>query len=313
MNVSEVSLMEYGSALKQYIAVYNSPEFNHLNRGKADDIKCLLFTDKKICAGLIAGLKNGILASPFSAPFGGFSYANKRVKLGDIAQVVEALEIYAKKQNISGIRMTLPPQFYEDRIISKHINIFYINAFNVVNIDLNFQFDLAELDSNYKARLWRNAKKNLRIALDNNTMTFRVCLTDGEKKAAYTVIEKNRQAKKYPLRMSFNQVMDTCEILNSDFFLLESKHLPVAAAIVFHASPEIAQVIYWGDIPGNSSLKPMNLLAHRIFEFYKEKDFSIVDIGPSSQNSLPNHGLCEFKESIGCSISPKFTFEKMFD
>jgi len=35
-----------------------------------------------------------------------------------------------------------------------------------------------------------------------------------------------------------------------------------------------------------------------------------IDIGPSTENSIPNYGLCEFKESIGCDISPKYTFYK---
>ena len=33
-------------------------------------------------------------------------------------------------------------------------------------------------------------------------------------------------------------------------------------------------------------------------------------IGPSTESSIPNYGLCEFKESIGCEINQKFTFSK---
>jgi hypothetical protein len=54
----------------------------------------------------------------------------------------------------------------------------------------------------------------------------------------------------------------------------------------------------------------MNFLSYKIFEFYKKTGIRIVDIGPSTENSVPNHGLCEFKESIGCDISTKFTYRK---
>ena len=34
----------------------------------------------------------------------------------------------------------------------------------------------------------------------------------------------------------------------------------------------------------------------------KEIQIPFIDIGHSTVDSVPNHGLCEFKESIGCSI-----------
>ena len=54
----------------------------------------------------------------------------------------------------------------------------------------------------------------------------------------------------------------------------------------------------------------MNYLSFSVFEYYKKLGIHIVDIGPSSEDSVPNHGLCEFKESIGCDIIPKFKFVK---
>jgi lipid II:glycine glycyltransferase (peptidoglycan interpeptide bridge formation enzyme) len=71
------------------------------------------------------------------------------------------------------------------------------------------------------------------------------------------------------------------------------------------------QVIYWGDIPEFSKYKTMNFLSFNIFEHYKKSGLKIVDIGPSTENSIPNYGLCEFKESIGCSIAAKVTFSNL--
>ena len=33
-------------------------------------------------------------------------------------------------------------------------------------------------------------------------------------------------------------------------------------------------------------------------------------MGPSSENSYPNYGLGDFKESIGCKVSMKYSFSK---
>jgi hypothetical protein len=84
----------------------------------------------------------------------------------------------------------------------------------------------------------------------------------------------------------------------------------VAAALIFHVAPLVVQVIYWGDIPDFGNLKPMNFLSFSVFKYYKQLGFNYVDIGPSTENGVPNHGLCEFKESIGCDIDPKFSFQK---
>jgi hypothetical protein len=35
-----------------------------------------------------------------------------------------------------------------------------------------------------------------------------------------------------------------------------------------------------------------------------------VHIGIATENSVPNYGLCEFKESIGCKMAPKYTYYK---
>ena len=54
----------------------------------------------------------------------------------------------------------------------------------------------------------------------------------------------------------------------------------------------------------------MNFLSFHVFQYYKNQGIEIVDIGPSTENSIPNYGLCEFKESIGCDILIKTEFYK---
>jgi hypothetical protein len=310
MEVVEVSNQEFGSVLQDYTAIYNSPAFNDLNRSRVDDVKYLLFVSGKIRLGLIAGIRDQFMGSPFSAPFGGFSCSKKNIGLEELLLVAEVLEGYARKLGLRGIRIILPPQFYDALLIAKFINALYVSKFEVSNIDLNYHFKLSLLDENYQGRLWRNARKNLRIALQQE-MIFHECSSEADRKTAYDIIQANRNAKGYPLKMSYNRVIETGRIIDSHFFLAEFKNSPVAAAIVFHVAPKIVQVIYWGDLPGHSALKPVNFLAYRLFEHFRSKGLEIVDIGPSTENSHPNFGLCEFKESIGCHISPKLSFRRL--
>ena len=109
--------------------------------------------------------------------------------------------------------------------------------------------------------------------------------------------------------MTYEDVIGTTHVIPADFFILQHGYDDMAAAQVFHVTDKIYQVIYWGDLRGFSSLRPMNLLAYRIFEHYHKQGIEILDIGPSTEDSIPNYGLCCFKESIGCRSSLKLSFE----
>jgi lipid II:glycine glycyltransferase (peptidoglycan interpeptide bridge formation enzyme) len=127
-------------------------------------------------------------------------------------------------------------------------------------------------------------------------------------KRAYTVIKANRESKGYPLRMTLEDVLKTIKIIKADFFVLSYNNVDVAAAQIFHVANNIVQIIYWGDIPGYTEIRPMNYLSYKVFEYYYNNKIDIVDIGPSTENGIPNYGLCEFKENIGCYVTNKFTF-----
>ena len=53
----------------------------------------------------------------------------------------------------------------------------------------------------------------------------------------------------------------------------------------------------------------MNCLTYNVFRHYSDAGLRILDIGPSTEDGVPNYGLCEFKENIGCGISLKYRFE----
>ena len=46
-----------------------------------------------------------------------------------------------------------------------------------------------------------------------------------------------------------------------------------------------------------------------IFKYYSSTHFKLVDIGISTENSVPNYGLCDYKKDIGCKCSVKNIWE----
>jgi len=204
--------------------------------------------------------------------------------------------------------MVLPPVFYNPNFIAKVNNSLFRAEYENKNLDINYQFHTKNVDESYLASLWHNARKNLRRAIKSELSFEKLAKKDGE--LAYNIISENRKQRGFPLRMQWEQVLETTTIIPADFFIVKKEAITIASAIVFHVSKNVVQVIYWGDLPEFSNYKTMNFLSYQIFSYYKEIGISSVDIGPSTEDSIPNHGLCEFKESIGCDLSLKYSFYK---
>jgi hypothetical protein len=311
MEVIEVDSVYYDSMLQKKYHKFNSGDFNLLNEDKCEKVFYLIFKDTKIRIGIILGVRNQILLSPFSSPFGGFQFANEDIGLNQVDSAIKVLEEWSKVNSFKGIKVVLPPLFYHNNFISKQQNALFRADFEQINLDVNYQFSTYKVTDDYTSKIWYNARKNLKRSFKFN-LSFEK-LEEKDWKIAYDVIEENRKQRGFPLKMSWELVQKTISVIEADFFLVKKDNVAIASAIVFHVSEGIVQVIYWGDLPQYSECKTMNFLSYEIFKFYERVGIRIVDIGPSTENSIPNHGLCEFKESIGCDLSLKSTFYKKID
>ncbi len=306
MKIIETEAKDYKALFPKPQHVFNTVDFSLLNSHKAERLHYLVFDDAGARMGLILGERNdGRMYSPFSAPFGGFT-TNRPQQFEYFDKAVAVLKDYCVKSG-RRVMMTLPPAFYDRRQMPLAVNAMHRYA-ETMCVDVNYHFDMADFDS-YSTLIDRNARNKLNIALRDNLVFSKVAEGDREGVArAYEVIRRNREEHGYPLRMSYDDVRRTMDVIHADFFLLSHEGKDIAAAQVFHVAEGICQVIYWGNLNESSHLRPMNLLAYRIFEHYHGQGLRILDIGPSTEDGTPNYGLCNFKKSIGCLPSNKFSF-----
>lgn len=308
MNMEIISAEEYGKICGSCQYFYNSMAFHELNCGKVEHVEYLLFSERKNKLALAVGLQENVMRIPYSAPFGVFEKLQNHVKLEDIDNALQMLDLHAREKGIVRIVFRVPPIFYDESFLSKLQNCLLRNAWKIDVCDLNYQFFIRDMDA-YMDSLQRNARKNLKNACKQE-FVFWHCETDADKEAAYKVIAVNRSRKGYPLRMTYEQIYRTIQLTEHDFFLLREKEINVAAAVIFKVNQDVYQVIYWGDIDGYESKRPMNYLACKLYEFYVQKGIRVLDIGPSTEEGIPNYGLCDFKESVGCEVSSKITYVK---
>lgn len=308
MELYAVGREEYDKIVQKSKYSYNETWFHELNKEKVDELHYLLFKSKKYKFAIIAGVSNGVMKFPYSAPFSLFEKLNPDISIEDMEQALDLLENFCLDRNIHKIFFRLPPTFYDETYICKFQNCFLRRDYEIFSWDLNYQYFIKDMDF-LNSMLKRNGKKNLRIAEEQN-YSLLYCETEEQKHQAYDIIAVNRKNKGYPLRMSWEEVKATIIKMQHDFFLLVLGSQAVAAAIIFRVTDEIFQVIYWGDIDGYSDKKPMNYLSYHLYEYYCRKGIKVLDIGPSTEDGIPNYGLCRFKESIGCEVGSKVTYVK---
>lgn len=305
MNLTETTAKLFGELFQTPQHVYNSVAFCELNRHKVANMHYLLIQESKTKLGIVLGEREEGLFSPFSAPFGGF-VTNHIPSLEHIDEAVKALKSHGETVGKT-ISITLPPPIYSPLLTNKTAHSL-LRFGHLQHTDINYHFDISDFDG-YENSLKLNAKQKLRTALKANFSFQHIDSDDTEGvKRAYEVIRMNREQHGYPLRMTLNDVLKTTKIITADFFLLSLNDTDVAAAQVFHASENICQVIYWGDCKGFAELRPMNALAYFLFEYYHKQGIKMLDIGPSSDHGAPSYGLCDFKESIGCTATLKHSF-----
>lgn len=295
------------SSTFQAAHIFNTVAFAQLNSDKVERVHYLSFNDPKPCFGIVLGESNGMLRSPFSAPFGGF-LENGTHRLERLEKAVDMLVDYAKERSLK-LLITLPPLLYDETKISKWVSVM-TRKMQLSYINLNYHLDISRMPY-YRSVIDRSARNHLNQALRQNYCLHKLNSANRDDVArVYNVICCNHKERGFPLRMTFEQVWQTVSnVISADFFVLEHEGVDVAAAQIFHVADGIAQVVYWGDIRQYAKLRPMNYLAYSLLRYYYDQGLRVLDIGPSTENGMPNYGLCEFKENIGCSVTMKYSFE----
>lgn len=310
MEIIEVDCITYQKRLKNF-SVFNTVGFAELNKSKVDEVYYLIFRDSKVRLGIILGRRGQEVSSPFSAPYGGFIYNDQDCKAKTIDSAIDLLDHWVLEKGFRKLTISLPAMYYNPHILSRIANGLHNRSYDIDCLDINHHFEIPDcFEENYIGLLQRNAKKNLNNALKNGFEFYK--LHKNHAIRAYEIISINRTSKQKPLRLTLEQILEVSSITNVDFFLVEQNGIDIAAAIVFVVNDTMAQVVYWGDDPRYIELRSMNYLSFKVFEYYAAAGMKILEIGISTENSIPNYGLCEFKESIGCSISLKYSFSKFF-
>ncbi|MCM1451090.1 MAG: hypothetical protein NC102_02430 [Clostridium sp.] len=295
---------EYYQAFPESRTPYGTRAFIEVNAGRAEAVRHFVSYDEKDAPrlGIILGYRDGKWVAPFSAPFAEIAYR----KAQSLERIYDFISELADTLQGAPLEITLPPAFYDPQALPAMHGVLGNFARKTV-WDYNYHLPVGRGDE-FISSLSRQGRKNYNQA---KRQGFVFEKTD-DMARAYAVISANREAHGYPLAMSLERIRQTVAPgpggVCADFFVMSLEGEDVAAAMAYRINGEIAQVIYWGDAPGHSEKRPMNILPEFLLGYYREIGVKTLDIGPASTHGIPNEGLCRFKESIGCRLTLKPTF-----
>lgn len=283
---------------------YISDAFIELNITKVDKIVRLLADNSKVSIGLVAGIRDGVLISPFSAPFGGFHFKNDNIYVSEIEFFVEDLVKYVILNSLNRIELTLPPSIYHLSFNTKLINVLIRNNFKMKFPEITNWVDLESfIEFTNKA-----AKKYLKQAIKNN-LNFQLLNDTRDKINVFEIICQNRSRFGRPIYMIFNDLMNVNNLWPVDFFgVRDFEGSLVAGGVFYRGHKDIVQGIFWGDSEEGRPLRAIDFLSYKIWNYYKECGFKAIDLGISTEEGIPNEGLLRFKESHNSFSSLRFGF-----
>lgn len=282
-----------------------SEAFTELNSAKCEKVVRLVEEKEKPGMGLVAGIRNGVIHSPFSAPFGGFHFRKDIMYIGEVDSFVDSLKEYIESQGLSGIDITLPPDIYHLTFNTKLVNAFIRSGFKFKLPDITNWVNLQQFQEKFSQK---NSKEYLRQAV-RNALSFNLVDDREEQVEIYDIISSNRARFGRPIYMTFKDIEDTGALWPVDFFKVTSADKQMVASAIFYRShPEICFALFWGDTEQGRPLRAMDFLTFHLWTHYKRLGFHYIDLGISTEAGQPNEGLLRFKESHEATSSLKYTF-----
>lgn len=303
----EVDHKEFKNRFVNQPNPFISLDFLALNQHKVDRLVYFIENKKKkIDIGLIIGIKDNILLSPFSAPFGGFYFRHNNIFINEIDIFISQLQQYVVDNKFKAIKIILPPDLYHSSLNAKMINTLIRNKFKMQIPDIVSWIDLKTFSGTFTDG---NSRNNLRKAY-NNKLSFSRVTKELDKQTVFKLVKENRQWLDRSIYMTFDDLKKTENLWPIDYFqVLDIDKNLLSAAVFYRSHPKIIYGAFWGDNEKGRSLRAMDFMSNNIWSFYKDLNYSFIDLGTSTESGIPNEGLLRFKETHEGTSSLRFSFK----
>ena len=233
------------------------------------------------------------------------------VSINNSLELIKILIDYAKKNGLGGIRLTIPPIFYQNRA-SNYIDYALLrNGFKYlkreVTSTLFIENDVKENLSKFKpshARAVRKAKETgIDIKITQDIESF------------YAILKENLNIRHgVSPTHTIQELYDLINLFPNSINVFGAfyKGEMIAGVLNIIIKDDVVLAFYISHKEKFQEMRPLNLLFYNIFEWCIKEKIKVYDFGIFTVDGEPNMGLGRFKENFGASGIFRDTFQIIF-
>ncbi len=290
-----------------YPLLFNSFDYISLiqDNGKIKHFELINNITDSAVAQITFICENQLANSLPSSPFGGFTMVDEGIE--GFEYFVNYLVRHFAKNHIKKITIKNQALAFKNsvsQIVSLSLQQF---GFKTLYNDINHH--IAVNENPFFELLHKMEKRKIKRAKD---MGFKCKLAERDEwKDIYDFIANCRVEKGVVINISFQKLSTFLETLPNSyhaFKVVTPEGIIAAATICVKVGPNILYNYLPASPNRYNHISPMVLLMEGVYNYCQHNDFSMLDLGVSSEKGEPQEGLLTFKERIGGIQSKKPMF-----
>ena len=251
-------------------------------------------------------IQNKIAYNPLRATFGGIEFSNE-ISEDDLFQFLEESILKIKAKTI--IINSYPEGYLPKNQIQKLENCLFKLGFQISFMEQNYEIAINK-KSFYEIITSTRARQLLRKSIKKG-FTFQEVLEPNFSEI-HAFITRSRERKNRPMTMNLIQFENHFKLFSENFkiFSVMDSEQIIAVGVSIKINEEIVYTFYLADSEEYLKDSPTIFLLSGIYEYFKTKNFNILDLGITTKKGILNEGLTRFKRSLGGILSFKKTYSK---
>ncbi len=262
---------------------------------------------KMVTAQFHCHLKQAKAMSPYKSPFGSIEFSEK-LKYEDLYAFIRFVEKELIKRGAGRLIIKGFPQSYHPTNFAKLSNAFFNLGYQVENSELGAAITIdntsfsSKVDIGEKGRLKKCLEKGLAFTMDSNDSLGDI----------YEHIEHCSKERNFRLSMTKEELLETHRVLPEMFqvFSVRDQGELIAGSITVKVNETTLYNFYLGHLKAYNAYSPVMILFEGIYNYCRDMNIELLDLGTSALKDGPNYGLVRFKQRIGGALSLKLTFQK---
>ena len=266
--------------------------------------------DGRFIGTLSGTVEHSMLDCGYSAPFGGIDFVRHREPLGTVVGMLEAARERACAEGIREIRIRCRPGYFGANETAMEFAL--LNSGAVVEaceVSLGIETWRHATADGYVCSLTSFGRNRLRHG-QRAGFAFRPALDRAEWASGYQILAETKRRRGVRMTISLDYVMALRDLFGERIVMHRLMHGEelAAAALVYRVAPDWDYLAAWGDRMEYRERKAMNVMAYELACHAIKHRVSVLDLGISSVDGVPDDGLIQFKRSVGAATGLRLNF-----